>query len=243
MRTRILVVAAAAGAIGWVITFALLRPSAPVTLAAIAGLTLLALATAVGYLRLLLATVHRWPARLMPQPGRGPRTAPSPVVGAAAVALLVVGAGTATFLANPPRVRRDPSPPLAERVLDTTQLASRVEALLLTGLLAALLVAVALAGRPYLLFTPEALVIREAFGDRRIPWAALRPGLPARPSGAQPLILVVDRLELVRRRGLTWGGTPLLVPTIYGRVHPGYLADTIRHYVDRPQERAALGVT
>jgi hypothetical protein len=98
---------------------------------------------------------------------------------------------------------------------------------------------VALRRRPYVELTPRGVVVREMFGNRAIPWEALRPGLPQRLGNSQLLTLTVDRPDLVVRKGLV-GRAPRVFLT-YGRIHPWLLVDAIRHYADHPERRPAIG--
>ncbi|MEU5944952.1 PH domain-containing protein [Micromonospora sp. NPDC047465] len=110
------------------------------------------------------------------------------------------------------------------------------------ALIIAVFVAAVFGGWPRIDITPSAVEVREPFGRRTIPWAALRPGTPARQPTGDHLVLTVARPESVDRRGLLRGSAtaPRLVLS-WLRVHPWLLADVIRYYVDRPDERAAIG--
>lgn len=107
------------------------------------------------------------------------------------------------------------------------------------GGLVALTVVTALRGRPRIELTPRAVVLREVLGSRMIPWEALRPGLPLRQSDRHTLTLTVDRPELVVRSGWIWRFPQVALS--YARVHPWFLADAIRSYVDQPNRRDAVG--
>jgi hypothetical protein len=108
------------------------------------------------------------------------------------------------------------------------------------GGLVAPMVVTALGGRPRVELTSRAMVVREPLGSRTIPWEALRPGLPTRVGSSQTVTLTVDRPELVVRTGLTWRSPQ--VAMAYLRVPPSFLADAIRHYVDHPDRRDAVGL-
>ncbi|MFF5071386.1 hypothetical protein ACFY2R_09315 [Micromonospora olivasterospora] len=87
-------------------------------------------------------------------------------------------------------------------------------------------------------------------------WAVLvgawRPGEPAaygwfvagQVSGNR-LRLPLLRPELVRRSGLTgrgpWPFPGLSVELGWVRMHPWFLADVLRYYVERPEERPGIG--
>jgi hypothetical protein len=100
-------------------------------------------------------------------------------------------------------------------------------------------VASTLRARPSIELNRDALVVRDPFGCRTIPWEALRPGLPAVPANAPSITLTLDRPELVERNGLTWGTTRASLS--YAKVHPLFLADAIQFYVDNPDRRDGLG--
>lgn len=86
---------------------------------------------------------------------------------------------------------------------------------------------------------PEGVYQRDFAGSLTVPWEALAPGRPSRPGvRASTLALTYARPELVRRRGiLVLGGRRLRIDN----VHPWFIADAIRQYVDHPQHRAAIG--
>ncbi|MFG2053417.1 hypothetical protein ACGFI9_05220 [Micromonospora sp. NPDC048930] len=86
---------------------------------------------------------------------------------------------------------------------------------------------------------PDGVCQRDFAGSLTVPWEALAPGRPARPAvNASALALTYARPDLVRRRGiLVLGRRQLRIDN----VHPWFIADTIRHYVDHRQHRAAIG--
>ncbi len=115
-------------------------------------------------------------------------------------------------------------------------------ALLVAGGPVAVLVVTALRGRPQILLTPSAVVQEDWWGNRTIPWEALRPGWPVRRVRRRILTLIVDRPELVVWRGLLRISTRrqwLVVAHL--RVRPRFLADAICFYVGHPQRRDAIG--
>jgi hypothetical protein len=114
-------------------------------------------------------------------------------------------------------------------------------ALLVACGLVALLVVTALRGRPQILLTPSAVVQEDWWANRTIPWEALRPGRPLGQVRGRTLTLIVDRPDLVVRRGLFRRSTrrPWLV-TGHLRVHPWFLADAIGFYVGHPERRDAI---
>ncbi|MFG2059163.1 hypothetical protein ACGFI9_34615, partial [Micromonospora sp. NPDC048930] len=85
---------------------------------------------------------------------------------------------------------------------------------------------------------PDGVCQRDFAGSLMVPWEALAAGRPSRPAvNAATLALTYARPELVRRRGILPLGRRLRVDN----VHPWFIADTIRHYVDHPQHRAKIG--
>ncbi|MEU2613477.1 PH domain-containing protein [Micromonospora sp. NPDC007271] len=119
----------------------------------------------------------------------------------------------------------------------------------LTALLLALaalviggLVAAVFDGRPRIDLTPAGIEIRGVLGRRNVPWAAVAPGTPQRSWSGNTLVLTVVRPELVERRGTAW--SPASAPWLDLRwlpIHPWFLSDVLRWYVDHPQERVAVG--
>ncbi|OKI84558.1 hypothetical protein [Micromonospora sp. CB01531] len=86
---------------------------------------------------------------------------------------------------------------------------------------------------------PEGVCQRDVTGSLMVPWEALAPGRPFQPAvGAATLALTYAQPDLVRRRGiLPLGRRRLRIDN----VHPWFIADAIRYYVDHPQHRAAIG--
>lgn len=86
---------------------------------------------------------------------------------------------------------------------------------------------------------PDGVCQRDVTGSLMVPWEALAPGHPFLPAaGASTLALTYAQPKLVRRRGvLPLGRRRLSIDN----VHPWFLANAIRHYVDHPQHRAAIG--
>jgi hypothetical protein len=115
-------------------------------------------------------------------------------------------------------------------------------ALLASYGLVALLVITALRGWPQILLTPDAVVQQDWWGNRAIRWEALRSAQPVRQARGRNLTLVVDRLDLVVRRGAfrPSTGRPWL-NMAYLRVHPRFLADAIWFYTSHPHRRDAIG--
>lgn len=112
----------------------------------------------------------------------------------------------------------------------------------LAAVVIVVLVAAVFNGRPRIDLTPAGIEIRETFGRRTVPWAALAPGTPARQPFPRKVVLTVTRPELVQRRGLVRGSAAAPVLDLaWLNVQPWFLADVLRWYVDHPQERAALG--
>ncbi|SCG43659.1 hypothetical protein [Micromonospora inositola] len=86
---------------------------------------------------------------------------------------------------------------------------------------------------------PDGVYQRDFVGSLMVPWEALAPGRPSRPAvRASTLALTYAQPDLVRRRGILPLGWRRLRTD---NIHPWFIADTIRHYVDHPQHRAAIG--
>ncbi|MDI1459484.1 hypothetical protein QEZ54_00740 [Catellatospora sp. KI3] len=86
---------------------------------------------------------------------------------------------------------------------------------------------------PRVVLDREGITVRR-LRNRRIPWAALAPGGPDLPRGSErELWLSV----------LTGAGGHRLVPVTLNRLHVdgAFLAQTIRHYAEHPEHRAAIG--
>ncbi|MEU5528318.1 hypothetical protein ABZ744_15365 [Micromonospora chersina] len=85
---------------------------------------------------------------------------------------------------------------------------------------------------------PDGVHQRDITGSLTVPWEALAPGRPSRPAArAATLALTCAQPDLVRRRGILPLGRRLRIDN----VHPWFIADAIRYYVDHPQHRAAIG--
>ncbi|MEU0156137.1 hypothetical protein [Micromonospora fulviviridis] len=85
---------------------------------------------------------------------------------------------------------------------------------------------------------PDGVYQRDFTGSLTVPWEALAPGRPSRPAvKAFTLALTYAQSDLVHRRGILPLGRRLRIDN----VHPWFIADTIRYYVDHPQHRAAIG--
>lgn len=112
---------------------------------------------------------------------------------------------------------------------------------LLFGALVALLVVTALRGGPQILLTPGAVVQQDWWGNRTIAWEALRPGRPLRQPRRRTLNLIIDRPELVVRRGLFSSTRRPWLDLTHVLVHAWFLADAIWFYVDHPERRDSIG--
>jgi hypothetical protein len=100
----------------------------------------------------------------------------------------------------------------------------------------------ALRGRPRIELTPQGVLAREPWGTWTVPWDSLRPGLPWRTTERRVLTLTVDRPDLLVRRGLVFGSRHSPRAALASvRVHPWFLADGIRFYVDHAERRAGIG--
>ncbi|NES13383.1 MULTISPECIES: PH domain-containing protein [Micromonospora] len=179
----------------------------------------------------------RRPARLVAA-GPGRRRVPAaPAYGwFAAGQVLLLGAITSSPASD---LFRDPEAPTAVRWLLPAGTASLAVLWLL--LVTAQAVAV-FRGRPRIDLTPSGVEIHEPFGRRSIPWAALAPGAPGQQQSGGTLRLRVVRPDLVERRGLVL--SPASAPQVllgWLPVHPWFLADVLRFYVDHAEERGLLG--
>jgi hypothetical protein len=97
---------------------------------------------------------------------------------------------------------------------------------------------------PVIELTPSGLRWDARLFRRDIPWEALAPGGPHRPSlHARQLALMTQRPELVTQRGIGLGAGTTRMPLLglQMRIHPVFLADAIRWYADHPEHRAAIG--
>ena len=78
---------------------------------------------------------------------------------------------------------------------------------------------------------------RSALRSLFVPWEALAPEHPRRPSiHTQHLKLRYTQRRLVRHRGVGFRKR-LFIDT----VHPWFIADVVRHYAGHPEHRAAIG--
>jgi hypothetical protein len=85
---------------------------------------------------------------------------------------------------------------------------------------------------------PEGLVDSGVLGSLFVPWDAFAPGGPLRPAlRTRRLPLTYRHPELVRRRGVGISRRQVFVES----VHPWFMADVIRHYVDHPAHRISIG--
>lgn len=133
--------------------------------------------------------------------------------------------------------------PLAERVPngDHTRLATSSAdvtfSVTAASICAALAVVVLCLRLRSVILEPDGLVIRRLRRHRRIRWEELAPGgppPPAKPGGRitfrlrypQPGVVPPDREDVM---------------TSYLDVDPGFLAAVVRHYVDQPDHRHAIG--
>jgi hypothetical protein len=99
------------------------------------------------------------------------------------------------------------------------------------GLASAVALAFLLIQRPILYLDPQGLTIKRLWGTTRIAWDEVVPGDPAPPLKQRPRRLPV---RLRGRYGVE-------IPVGWLHIDAAFLADTIRHYVEHPQERAAIG--
>jgi hypothetical protein len=154
-----------------------------------------------------------------------------------AAMLVMLSANAGTYLSLTREPSGDPEPEGLLVVLDPALLTVLgLAAVAATGLqLSAIW-----AGWPLVELTAEGIRVQAPLGYIAVPWQALRPGFPQRPSlRADTLALTIDQPHLIRRRGLI--GTKRAVPIFWLDIHPWFLADAIRYYVAHPEHRAAIG--
>jgi hypothetical protein len=113
----------------------------------------------------------------------------------------------------------------------------RVVSLLAVGVFVAVAAAFLVVRRPQLLLDSEGLTIRRLWSNTRLPWDELAPGGPLPPAKKQ------RQLQLFRKPPPNY---PNYVPAEaipVGRldIDPAFLATAIRHYVEHPESRAAIG--
>lgn len=106
-----------------------------------------------------------------------------------------------------------------------------VAAVVFIELMALLVVGLVLSGRPRLELTPDAIrlpFMPGPLGGRVAQWAELVPDQPTSWPGPHSLSLF---------RNLPGGTWPVLLGLHHVRIHPAFLADTIRFYADHPERR------
>jgi hypothetical protein len=92
--------------------------------------------------------------------------------------------------------------------------------------------------------TPEGVVQRMPLFRRTIPWEALAPGGPAEPyPPAKRIFLAAARPDLVAQRGWSLFHGTRQSPILIVERHAWLVARAIRHYVDEPANRAAIGTS
>jgi hypothetical protein len=89
----------------------------------------------------------------------------------------------------------------------------------------------ALTGRPRLELTFDGVRVGFAFWWRAVRWDELVPGLPLRQPERDALTLTTVRP----------GRPTVRLALNFIRVHPWFLADAIRYYVDHPDRRSEIG--
>ncbi len=130
--------------------------------------------------------------------------------------------------------------PAAHTVID--QLAKVGSMAVFVGIaFASTLVAAALRGMPRVELTPHGITELSGLGRRTTAWEALGPGLPRIGSRGFTLTLAVDRPELIVRRGLIASSRRMEMNLFLVASRASFLAGAIRHYVERPDRRAAIG--
>jgi hypothetical protein len=93
-------------------------------------------------------------------------------------------------------------------------------------------------GRFGVRLSPEGIVGRQIPGSLFVPWEALATPCSAYAHDAHQVTLYLARPELVRRRGLRFGG-PALLPA--AGVDAELLARAIQEYSNRADTRSAIG--
>jgi hypothetical protein len=119
-----------------------------------------------------------------------------------------------------------------------------VVASVMVGLICALgIAALVWAWRGFVVeLTPEGVIQRMPLFRRTIPWEALAPGGPAElPPPNKRVYLVSSRPELVTQRGLPLMQGERERPILTVDRHGWLVARAIRHYVEHPADRAAIG--
>lgn len=89
----------------------------------------------------------------------------------------------------------------------------------------------ALSGRPRLELTPDGVRVGFVYWWRAVRWDELAPGLPLRQPDRDAVTLTTTRP----------GQPAMRLALNYIRVHPWFLADAIRYYVDHPDGRTEIG--
>jgi hypothetical protein len=90
--------------------------------------------------------------------------------------------------------------------------------------------------------SPDGLIVQTALSHRLVPWDAIKPNTPQRALLRTPLLtLQIARPEQVQRSGPVFGSGRIIRIPLDFNTHPWFLTDTIRWYVDHPDDRAAIG--
>jgi hypothetical protein len=130
-----------------------------------------------------------------------------------------------------------------ERASSTLEFIGVAVVVLLLTLPTAFLAALAWQGSTVAL-TPDGVRWRGPLFRRLVPWQALATGGPPHPGPrATKLELVVTQPDLVIQRGWAarFGRRRQPALALQVAVHPGFLADAIRWYVEHPADRVAIG--
>ncbi|GAA2853348.1 hypothetical protein Acy02nite_50620 [Actinoplanes cyaneus] len=93
-------------------------------------------------------------------------------------------------------------------------------------------------GRYGVRLTPDGIIDRQVYGRLFVPWEALATVEPAYPRDAHRVVLRVERLDLVRKRGFRAGGRTLLPAA---GVSAAFLTHAINQYASHPESRPAIG--
>jgi hypothetical protein len=239
--SRPLIIAATAVAAGWPVAVATIRPRGVGPEAVMRLITVLvAAAPVVLFLRALMSRPVQ-PAGYDVRPGVGWVVPPDRRFGHfVAAQLILFGLIAATAV----RAWAEPMTTAGGLGVFDFIYGGTLSALaVLSGLLTAVTVAAALRGRPRILLTPRSIALEEVLASRDIPWEALRPGQPIAEANQRQLDLIVDQPDRVTRRGVSWRSATERIVLLYSRVSATFLADTIRHYVNHPDRRPAIGTS
>lgn len=105
------------------------------------------------------------------------------------------------------------------------------------GIFWTLAVVILLVQRPLLYLDPEGLTLRQLLRTTKVTWDQLEPGWPRPPIGRRDrFVYVYIKAPPVAGRNPT-----VDLPIKWLHIDPTLLADTIRHYIEHPEDRPAIG--